>query len=318
MDAVHGMSLMMRTVEGAIASVRMLPTGVHVSAVIALVTGLILWLYGGRVLKPAHAFIGLSLGALGGALTFPSLAPDHVIGIPSPYVGMAIGAVLGLALATALFRFAMSIAGAATFACVGALGVALYLSFSGPIIPPDPAAQSSLKDAEPSALRQNLDESWKALKDTGHKVLTSDDIPKDKQVKESAVAAATKTREFVDQMTEDGKSLWNRLPNSSRLMLLAGAGCGALLGFVLGAFAPKKTSGITTALLGAGVWLTATAWIVRASDVSTFRLSERVDELGPVSWAVIWGVTALIGLMVQMRRGKKEEVKKPKVEATQA
>jgi MFS family permease len=319
MEAILGLNGMLRIAESAMTSVRTLPAGVHISAVIALMTDLILWLSGGKVLKPAFAFVGLSLGALAGSLVLPHLAPDRVASIPSPYIGMAVGAVLGLALATVLFRFAMSIAGAVTFACVGVLGVALHLSISGGLtLALDPARQSSLSDAEPSDLRQKLDEARKSLQDTGHIVITSEDIAKDKQLKESAAAAATRTREFVDQMNEDASALWKRLPEHSRVMLMAGGGAGALLGFLLGAFAPKKTSGITTALLGAGIWLTAAAWIVRAADVTTMNLAQRVEDLGPVGWAAIWTATALFGLIVQLKQGKKQTETKPKPDVAKA
>ena len=71
-------------------TVHSLPWVAHGVVAASLAAGVIMWLSGGKLLKPLFAFLG---GVAGGAVGFVALptATAAVFNVPSPYVGFEIG-----------------------------------------------------------------------------------------------------------------------------------------------------------------------------------------------------------------------------------
>lgn len=289
-----------------IASVRSLPLGVHFPAVVAVVAGLILWSSGGKVLKPMIVLLGASLGALLGGLLLPAFLPPKLDTVPSPYVGLAVGALGGAAMGFALFRFAMMWTGALAFAIAGVLGAGAYLSHTPDAI--DLQALKATHDEKNPEFRAQLDSLRQELTDAGRTVITNRKDRQDRgepldlrsEFSEAASAlAATRTREFVNTSSDDVRAMWSNLPDRGRL-IVAGAGfASGVLGLLLGLFAPKKAAGAVTAMLGAAAWLAGGVWLLRAFNVRPAWLDQ-----SPTNWLIIGAVASALGVMIQWRRKK--------------
>src|SRR5512140_1812676 len=111
------------------SSVRSLPWVAHAVVGAGLAAGIVMWLCGGRLLKPVFALLG---GLMGGSIGFVLMASvtESIAGIPSPYLGLGVGAVLGLIAGIALFRFAVAISTGLAFGIAGLLVSATYLNMT--------------------------------------------------------------------------------------------------------------------------------------------------------------------------------------------
>ena len=89
------------------SSVQTLPWIAHAVIGVCLAGGAVLWLAGRRVIKPVFALLGAALGGAVGFLMLPEATPS-IAGIPSPYIGLGGGAIIGLMGGIALLRFAIS------------------------------------------------------------------------------------------------------------------------------------------------------------------------------------------------------------------
>lgn len=294
------------------ATIQSLPAGVHAPAIIAFFTGLVLWLVGAKVLKPATAVLGTVTGALLGAFIFPQFMPDHVGGIESPYIGLGAGAVIGLALAAAMFRFAMSVAAGLVFLTLGTLGTGVYLSYQpgalnlAPMTEVDnPPKPESVPEEKPNtdSLKSTIEAARKASQEAKRVVITGEKA----NTRVVGTVAAEQTKAFLQEVTADGRAYWDRLPPDSRL-LLGGIGLGAgIVGLLIGSLMPRKAAALVTSLLGAAAWLASGVWLARALELNDRGLLDH----GPTGWLIIWAIAAVIGLVFQLARPKPQ----PKPEA---
>jgi hypothetical protein len=258
-----------------VSSLQALPIGVHVVLGIGLAAGVVLWLAGQKVVRPIFAVIGLVLGAALGFFLAPLLAIEPVHDIPTPYLGMGAGALVGLGTSVALFRFAMAIGAAAVVAIAGMLGTATYLANTQPA--PDGPARVTEVSSERVAAPE-----W----------LPPDDAD---EMTRWAIESAARTREFLSRATEAGQERWARVPGEHRLMV-AGAGLGgAVCGFLFGVFVPRRASALVTALCGSAMWLACAAWIAHATGAPGLAFLEQPAKV----WIVIWPATSAIGTIIQ-------------------
>ena len=115
-------------------------------AAAGLVLGLVLWFTGGKILKTGVVLSGLLAGASFGYLALPGIGADETFGYEAPYAGLACGAIIGMLGAVLLYRFAMVIAGVASFGIAGLLVGLLYLKHA-PAPEPDASASASEYDS---------------------------------------------------------------------------------------------------------------------------------------------------------------------------
>lgn len=104
-----------------VSSLQALPWLVHTLVGLALITGLVLWLVGSSVLRPATTVVSCIVCGLFGYFFWPVLAGGSGI---SPYLGLFIGMVVGCLLGVAMYRLTT----AATFGAILAAGFALMIS----------------------------------------------------------------------------------------------------------------------------------------------------------------------------------------------
>ena len=106
--------------EQAPAEVPHLPPMAHTAVGVALVVGLMLWAFGGKVVKPAFAVLGFVAGGLIGMMLAPALGIEDAFGLEATTLAMLGGGIGGVFLAAMLFRLAMT--ATATIA-LGSLGL---------------------------------------------------------------------------------------------------------------------------------------------------------------------------------------------------
>lgn len=124
-----------------------------VAPALALGAGLLLWLLGRRLARPACAFSGLILGGIGGVLLGESLADQGGI-----MLAIIIGAAIaGALLAALLFRVWMAMTGALIFGLVASAAVLLWQQ-----APADEPAETAAVEA--SSLADNDTETGDELK----------------------------------------------------------------------------------------------------------------------------------------------------------
>jgi hypothetical protein len=246
------------------------PQMMYLPAAIGLISGLLLLLAGGKLLRPAAALLGAAGGAFAGSATLPAFLPQDVFGIPAPAAAMGIGGIVGIVAAMVLFRAAMAAAGAVTFAAAGALACAVW---TGGL----PAAQPSLKSA--------------IVDNNGPRLVLASLQPQG-----DTAPLAPAARQLAQTVWGDAQSAWSSLPPDAQWRLL-GSGLGAgLVGLIIGALMPRKAAALLTSLLGAGIFLASLAWLSQVADLPGRSLLDQ----GPVGSLAMWGVVAFAGLAFQL------------------
>ncbi len=95
----------------------------------------------------AGAGAGLLTGGAVGFLMLPEATPS-IAGIPSPYIGLGGGAIIGLMGGIALLRFAIAIATGLAFGVAGLLICATYLHFSVGLSTPRPIGPAPVTSSD--------------------------------------------------------------------------------------------------------------------------------------------------------------------------
>lgn len=287
-------------VGGLTSAVQSLPVAAHVLAGSALAAGLVLWCLGRRVVKPVFVLIGALLGAGSGFLLAPLTGIGEIGSVPTPYIGLGIGALLGGTIGVLLFRFAVAVS---TGAVLGLAGVLISLILmTAPEQRAD--AQTAVESAAERAMIPPEDQPQNPTPPLPDGVAPREFIDGpilSPEAKEQARKAAERVRAFLAALGEELRPRWEALPERSRLTIIA-AGLGGLVGgFLLGLVMPQRSSAAVTALFGAAVWLPSAVWLVHATDAPGQRLLQH----GPLAWTIVWSVVAALGFAVQLAGLKK-------------
>jgi hypothetical protein len=299
-----------------IAMLQGLPIGVHGGAVLALLAGVALWLFGAKVLKPAFAILGMCTGSLAGAIALPLMGITQVGSIPSVYIGLGVGAIGGIIAACFLFRFALGIASALVFAAVGLLGASIYLNnrTPGTIDPParlllaplggQPVPDGESTDAsgfrpDSTIVTRDADGSTttfppSADEATGAAIRQATGISEETQARLKDHAARART--FADEMSQRGRAAWGSVGTEDRLILTGGSLAGAVLGVLFGLTMPRRSAAMVTSLFGASIVLASSVWLAGAADAP----GKQMLELQPGGIGIALGIATIIGMVVQL------------------
>lgn len=261
-----------------------LPIGVHLLAGAGFVAGLILWLAGAKVVQAALVVLGSLAGSALGAMIAPSFLDPTIFGVPSVYVGLAAGAVLGLIVGLAVFKFAMGVSGGVA---LGLMGIVVAL-----------ITLARTPDALPSPEQGPLDAMIADIKARG------DDLVSRLSADKSASAEnARRIQTYAEEVRESVRARWQVLPPESKKLILLCAGGGFMLGLLLGLAAPVKCAGLVTSLLGSAAILMSGAWLLSAMNPELAARLTPMPERFPIVAGIAWGCLALIGLGVQWQSG---------------
>jgi hypothetical protein len=286
-----------------VASIAAIPLAVHLPVLVVLLAGAMLCLTGSKLLKPIYVVAMAAVCSVMVGLMAPNFLTDSVAGIPSPLIGVGIGAVLGGVLAIASFRFALGLSSAATFTFAGFLAALTYLSTVPGAIPSVAPQQERIT----SAWNEQVTSTQEALALEQAKLLVArtkarlkgeaqPELSKEQQ--EAAATAAANTRGFLDECFNQVHDVWNQLPGDSRVTLLASCVGAAMLGFVLGVVAPVKAGAAITSMAGSLLCVLSGAWLLSLAGIVRPSLLDR----GPMIWLAIWGGVALTGFVFQLPR----------------
>lgn len=274
-----------------VEALRDLPFGAHSVAVTGLIVGLAVWAFGRTFVKPGFALVGLVVGSAAGFFTISSIPIMISLPVPAPYLGLGVGALVGLVISVLLFRVVMAASTALIMAVIGVLAAATYLDLK--LEEKDPEQNLAVEQMQLDGPEQT--EFW-----------SFDEEAEPTDAERVAVGATVKSRRFVKALSTRLEDLWERLPEQSQLVVALSAALGAAVGALSGLGAPKRAAGAVTAMLGAAIWLPCAIWLANVKDMPG---REFLLERGPVGYAMMWLGVAAVGIMIQwvaLRRAGEE------------
>lgn len=306
----------MEQVDNIAQAINQMPTAGMIPVGLALITGLLLWAAGRKILLAAFAVIGL------------------VIGVAA---GWVVGELIGL---EGMEIWIPTLVGGAIFACIAALAsrlvVALALAVTlGIAAPLATMTISQLVDTSDSVQEnaspvtdEELDQlplpddvaDWlrnydpDAKSDTTSPAEDDTEIQPDEpsatnlplelgatalgetiEIPEEAQLYVDHIKHIASQLLTSIKTNWENTPSTSRSVVVGSGIVGLLLGMLLGVLAKNFSTVVVTAFSGSLLWL-GCSWTL----ANHFGVPEGVWMPGSsASWLVWWMVTAVIGLAIQ-------------------
>lgn len=267
-------------VNQIVAAIQEHPMWAHAGLITLLISGVLLWVSGRRVLKPIFAVLGALAGGFLGHAIVPGLGIESMFGISGDLAGAAVGGTMGALSAILIFRVAIGVLSAMVVGGLAVLGASIFIQTSEPA-----AAELPTSDPSESALvepENSLDEDSSSWRD---------------QINlENAQKAADEPGQFVSDLFLGFKAeLWDPLEGGDKALLTASGLAGIVAGLALGVLAPRKTTALVTAFSGAGMWLPALYFLSQTLDLPGKSILERM----PIEWLAIWLVVSMTGLFIQ-------------------
>jgi hypothetical protein len=276
------------TLEALSASIQGLPWAAHWVAIAAVLAGLLLWGVGRQVLKPLFCLIGGIGGGIAGFFAASVLGIDQVGTVPTPFVGLGIGGVLGMAVAASLYGFSVAVGFGVVAGLSGILVSATVLELQG-------EAKTAL-DAALASHRERLDHYDSERASIRAQSTSAASVAHAQGTAQETGLVTRQARVLASGLVHEFAARWGTLePRSQFIVALSGLG-GAALGFLVGLLLPSRSAAAATALLGSAVWLVGGLWLAGAVDLPG---REFLDQ-GPREWLIIWLSIAGVGLALQL------------------
>lgn len=194
------------------------------------VLGLVMWMLGRKLARPACATGGLVLGGLGGF----ALAHSAGIGASWHFVSVMAAAMAGCLLAWFMFRLWMGLSAAVILGLAVPAGVLVVRG-----VPPLPEAQAQIQlhDAGEPLQFDNAESSSPptTLEDQARAIISP---------------LLTALRQELERQLASIRAFWTHLGGQAQWTLLIAAFAGASFGLVTGLIAPYFAASIQTALVG--------------------------------------------------------------------
>ncbi len=303
-----------------------LPEGGAVALVVWFVAGVVLWLLGGKVLKPAFLLIGAAAGGFTGLVLLPLTGlPEISVGgveLGPGFIGLVIGAIIGALVAVGMFRVIITLSAGLVFAVAGTMIGLVYLQHmpesSGDVtvgeVVEGAAADSegqlrdstnAMREEAAGAIRELAeglagDAAESGADDATSGLLSEEDSEK---IKEHVRNAAEQSRAFLAYVRDSARAEWDARTPRERVIILGSAMAGMLVGLIGGVVFPRRATALITALLGGAIGLGAGVALLR----SLAGLGPDALAFSPQTWAIVWVGTAIIGVSLQLgvleRRG---------------
>jgi len=266
-----------------------LPPSAHALLAGGVLVGVILWLFGRRLLRVGFVLAGGAAGAVVAYFAAPALG----IGA-DPVIAGGAGALAGAILGGLVFRVSVA---AAAGSLVGAMAVACAVALA-------PHTQADLRAAADAPL------DWSGVIGPS---LEWKFEPEPFDLGELAPEFAARTsdpaeqvRAFVDSLAEEIRPRWNELPTTTRMRITSAGVVGFLLGMASGLFWPKRAAGVISGFLGPAIFLPCAALLALSPD-SPFPLPSVQSPLSsPLIWLGAWFALGLVGTALQWTRRRPE------------
>lgn len=313
------------------------PFSLHVGLAVMIVTGVIVWAIGQKLIRPMLVLTGAALGAglgfIGGAFL------PYEVSLWWPVIAGA--CVMGL-FAFGLYRIFMAGTLAATLALVAPLGFFAYAEIFDHYPAEEPSPELTADELElPLPMRDELqrridqldriaeetanpeavnggdgerlddddddnaldaeldDEASKGAGDgaTPRMLLPEMDEETRARVTETVEHWRARLRSAIEGIAETAATQWNDFPTRQKFATLITGGAGAAVGFIAGMIAPNLGAMLVTSLVGAAVFLMSAFALVRAVGWSV----EAVEPGSAAGALVMWLCVGLIGTVFQYR-----------------
>lgn len=283
-----------------------LPEGGTVPLAVALIAGIVLWLFGAKLVKPVFFVFGFAIGGFVGATVLPltGLPPIEIgsITLTPGITGLIAGAIIGSLIALAMFRIVITMTAAFAFAVAGLLGAMVFLHFNPTPTDPNAIDESSLalsetiddtneRVFEDALNREAANRAIDALNDQ-----STDDPFIDSDTKQELLDAAERSRAFVQRSVNKVNRQLESMPARDKMIAFSSMFAGLALGLLVGVTMPTRTAALVTALLGSAVWIGAGVALLTANNGTLPEFLHR----SAVVWAAAWIVITLVGLVVQL------------------
>lgn len=311
--------------EHAPSEIPHLPPMAHTAVGIALIVGLMLWAFGGRVVKPAFAVLGFVAGGMFGMAAAPALGVEAAFGLEATTLSMLGGGLIGVIASAILFRAAMTATATTTLAAAG-LMAGLIAAPRLQLEPPPALASLGFDQERETAAgddsnaqtlftNQPIPEqpaSWQgdpiplglaaptAVDDTA--TLEDGGVIGTGEIDAMAASASDFAREaservgaFAAQAWEAAMVAFEALAPNERYTVAVFTLGGGVLGMLLGSLFPRKAASLVTALLGSAIVLSSLGWMVLALELPGAELLNRPTE----QLAIAWLIAALLGMIYQ-------------------
>lgn len=241
-------------------------------AIVLLAGGLVLLLFGQRLLKPVLVVALLLASVLFAppvlALVFTSIGAG---------LATALGVAIGVVLAAITWRVAL---GAATGVVAASFAVLLVVTGveSGFIDARTPTGGVETRAAATTATAE------------GSVTSLAEIAARDERL--------ARAPEFMRPLVAWADDRWHAEPTQVRTLLKAAAAGGAFIGFILGVWLPRSSAAFLTSIVG-GLFAVSGALPLAA------HLSGRpVTPIAPIGWLLLWSALALAGWIFQSSRAE--------------
>lgn len=270
---------------------------------IAVLAGVVLWVSGGRLIRPALGLVGVLVGSTVGWVAGQAfnlgLATWAVVAVAAVIVGflasradrMAVPALLALMLGVA----------APTGLMVVLIAIDAFSGDEPPSAGPatmaaeDPLAEDSWIAGAPDYLVDFLEQVREvgSPPDNGARAKR----PLDEVIPERVAEA----RGEADLIWAAAQRAWDKAPQKLAAGLAGSSLVGALVGLIVGVVAPTFSAALVTALIGSALWLRCGGVLVTMVGLPGGSVLPRTVP----GWLLVWIAASVIGLGIQwMYRAK--------------
>ncbi|MBO6512524.1 MAG: hypothetical protein JJ974_00985 [Phycisphaerales bacterium] len=281
-----------------------LPEGGSISLFFLLAGGMMLWLFGAKIVKPVFFIFGLAIGGFVGTTILPLTGlPAFDLGgftLTPGFTGLIAGSIIGALVMLAMFRMVITITAAIAFAAAGLLGAMVFLHFN-------PTQSTTLTETETAivdsgdqginALNSATDSIAQEAAERSVDILNSGDEPLiGEEAKQDILDAAQRSREFISRVVENVRADLDARPARDKMIAFSSMFAGLALGLLIGVVMPNRAAALVTSLTGSAAWIAAGTALLTArnGEIPSFL------DHSAVVWAVIWIFITILGLFVQL------------------
>jgi len=283
-----------------------LPWGAAAIAGAGLLVGLLLWLWGRKLVKPLYALaFGVGAGLIGftGPATLGLNVDPNILMIALGIFGVIVGLIvfritMGLTLGVVL---GFAVATTAVIA-IGAQSDAVKAAETAPI--PDEESiyregAGIVEDLGSDEVQRNLDQLADNLTlDQESDPTGASEEPSDTE--RIAQSASREVRAFMLDLWNEVGLWWETIPIRLRIAALGGWLAGFALGLLLGLAKPTLVAGFASAFVGAAIWLPSGAYLAHRVGMPGMGLLPSSASL----WAGIWIIVSCVGAGIQWTKRK--------------
>lgn len=271
-----------------------LPWGASAIAIAGLITGLLLWLWGKKFVKPLYALVfGVGAGLIG--FTVPATlklnADPNILMLALALFGVIVGLIvfritMGLTLGVVL---GFAVATTAIIA-IGAQSDAIQAVETAPV----PDEETVYREGAEIVEQLGSEEAQRRL-DGG-----AEEDGEQSDTERIALSAAKQVRAFMLELFNEVGAWWETIPIRLRIAALGGWLAGFALGFLVGMSKPTLVAGFASAFVGAAIWLPSSAYLAHRADLPGLGMLPTNAGF----WASAWVVIACIGVGIQWTKRK--------------